>query len=176
MLKSKPTSDNDVFKKPNNWTMCMPIIFLWQTEVAGMMTMTLSCWVRALMRNLVFHLHLLSISSPAPNGIIGGIDYESTVMWVDLWWGCTNNCGDDHHGCSHLFLSWLRTWGSKAWHSASPCHHTWSTTRANTGSPGFSTRTIAGHRDGAYVPWATNGRASASINDPSYQWPSFSFS
>ena len=154
--------------------MCTPTIFLWQIEVTGTITKTLSCWVRALLRNIISHLHLLFILSPAPNSAIGGMDHGSTAVWVDLWWGCTGNRGDDHHGCLLLFLSWFYIWRSRAQHSASPCCHTWSTTQATIRSLGFFAKTIVGHQDGAYVPWATSDpdhRANAVASPPYLEYP-----
>ena len=147
----------------------MPTNFFDKIEVVRMITKTLSCWVGVLLRNIISHLSLLSVSSPDPNGASGGVDHGFTEVWVGLWWGCVGNHGDNHHGCSHLFLSWLHTWGSRAWHSAYPCHHSWSSTRVAIRPLGFFALTVAGHRDGAHVPKVTFGRAPASVGDSSHR-------
>ena len=55
----------------------------WKSEVAMTITMTLLCWVRVLLRNIISHIHFF-VSLPDSDSVLGGMDRESTRVWVVL--------------------------------------------------------------------------------------------
>ena len=55
----------------------------WKPEVVKMITMSLSCWVRVLLRNIISHINFFILSLDS-DSIPGGVDHESTRVWVVL--------------------------------------------------------------------------------------------
>ena len=133
----------------------MPTNFFGTTEVAGMIMKTLMCWVNVLLRDIISHFSLFSISSLDLDDASNGVDHGSTRGWVGLWYECTGNYGNDHNGYLYLLPSWSHAWGGRAKPSVSPNRHTRSTPYSAFSSLGLSTVSIVERRDGAYVSWST---------------------